>query len=721
MIHIHEISHWHKWNWWTQHTVLGGIFGVRNAYKQWHINNGDISVWTLSSLFPASSSLPPTAVMSVCGAVNNSVSERCLTTALPAVSTHAALMEPQVLAFLIMMAILAICGCGGNLLILLYFPTRQRHAHITHFFIHNLAVVDLATCAVMIPFSALFELSLVRVDGLCQAMQFLCHVTISDSLFTLLGVAMERYIAICHPFHTFSKRQAIGVIVINLVLSIGFAMPTIFVYRVYWRRSVWGVEAPTCWPVTTHPIFLYYGLALLLGFASIVLTMLILYTRLYCTIYWRHRSHQGHHRDMDVPVLTPPGHRGHTPQSFVRGKIRNQVHQAPTQKMDYLDVPRIGMKGKRRLEYAAKASTNKCKPSTSSSDTIKDIPCLLRPKEPSSSRLYQENIAQEETQQHLNRVQNGPQKPDNLEASRLCINDEDLKYLILNTQSNFIDFCIPGESSSHVQFDDGFDLAQCSSHSESSAMLITNERKQGDRCSGNLGNDNGGAGLSSCDGHPVPRHEQGPSQTVSQQLHSPPSSESHCPVKTMKSPMAHGDILEKPAQSLTNGAGRLEVAPRHTKDSSPSDRLPSSGFGGHPSTDEHILKNDRTKEATIQPKAALTEHYRLAAPGVSPAVPHGPGLVPSVVPKSPTFLPVIPVTSSSSRAAQRQAVLISMLFGVTLIFIISWLPFWLTKLKVITYDPILHYFFFFNNATNIFVYLIFNHSFRKSLSEKICC
>ncbi len=64
--------------------------------------------------------------------------------------------------------------------------------------------------------------------------------------------------------------------------------------------------------------------------------------------------------------------------------------------------------------------------------------------------------------------------------------------------------------------------------------------------------------------------------------------------------------------------------------------------------------------------------------------------------------------------------LASMLFGVSLIFILSWIPFWLTKLKVISYEPLLHYLFFVNNATNVFVYIIFCSSFRAKLKAVLC-
>lgn len=62
--------------------------------------------------------------------------------------------------------------------------------------------------------------------------------------------------------------------------------------------------------------------------------------------------------------------------------------------------------------------------------------------------------------------------------------------------------------------------------------------------------------------------------------------------------------------------------------------------------------------------------------------------------------------------------LVLMVFGTSVVYILSWIPFWLQKLDLIPYQPIGHYFFFFNNSTNIFIYLMLNSKFRNNFRCK---
>ncbi len=79
--------------------------------------------------------------------------------------------------------------------------------------------------------------------------------------------------------------------------------------------------------------------------------------------------------------------------------------------------------------------------------------------------------------------------------------------------------------------------------------------------------------------------------------------------------------------------------------------------------------------------------------------------------------PARPMIVSEQRRLQTHVKYGTMLFGITLIFIFSWLPFWLQKFGVLAYNAHLHYLFFVNHATNFLVYLVFNKRFRDRLSR----
>ena len=66
-----------------------------------------------------------------------------------------------------------------------------------------------------------------------------------------------------------------------------------------------------------------------------------------------------------------------------------------------------------------------------------------------------------------------------------------------------------------------------------------------------------------------------------------------------------------------------------------------------------------------------------------------------------------------------QANVALMFLFITLIFILSWIPFWLTKLSIIRYNSILHYLFYFNHASNIFIYMYYNRAFREIIITRV--
>ena len=59
----------------------------------------------------------------------------------------------------------------------------------------------------------------------------------------------------------------------------------------------------------------------------------------------------------------------------------------------------------------------------------------------------------------------------------------------------------------------------------------------------------------------------------------------------------------------------------------------------------------------------------------------------------------------------------AMLFVVTVVFLIAFLPAWLMATKVIMYNEIIFYMYFVYNTANPFIYAFMNKSFRDDLSR----
>ena len=107
-----------------------------------------------------------------------------------------------VIGFIIMMASFVIIGIPSNLLLVVVFRQRQkRHSGTNNLFALSLAVTDALICGVTIPVQTFSLLGMIRTDFGCGMTVFVSHTTISFQVILMLGVCIERYCAVCRPFH----------------------------------------------------------------------------------------------------------------------------------------------------------------------------------------------------------------------------------------------------------------------------------------------------------------------------------------------------------------------------------------------------------------------------------------------------------------------------------------------------------------------------------------
>ena len=70
---------------------------------------------------------------------------------------------------------------------------------------------------------------------------------------------------------------------------------------------------------------------------------------------------------------------------------------------------------------------------------------------------------------------------------------------------------------------------------------------------------------------------------------------------------------------------------------------------------------------------------------------------------------------NKSRRLKRTFKLVIMFFIVTIVFMLSFTPYWLFRFGVFDYNPLLNYSFFINNCSNFFVYVFLNKHFRNAV------
>ncbi|XP_074655741.1 orexin receptor type 2-like [Tubulanus polymorphus] len=136
-----------------------------------------------------------------------------------------------------MLIFLSVLGTAGNALVVYVFSKRNDNQTSTMFII-ALAVVDMMTCAVIIPFTIVMEHYRFYIgnDFLCKIYQFFVTSNVPYSALIMSGIAVDRYLCICHPFlHAMNIKRAKIVILCLGLLSAVMGVIVALAYGVYKR------------------------------------------------------------------------------------------------------------------------------------------------------------------------------------------------------------------------------------------------------------------------------------------------------------------------------------------------------------------------------------------------------------------------------------------------------------------------------------------------------
>jgi len=155
-----------------------------------------------------------------------------------------AVTATEMYAIFSILALFSVIGSLGNAVVLYVFSTANDRL-VSTLFIIVLAVVDLSTCLVVIPFTVVVEfLSYnVRLDALCRLYQFLITSNIPFSALIMAAIAVDRYLCICHPFaHLLTPRRARIVVLVLAAIAAAFGVIAALTHSVY-QRAAAVVEA----------------------------------------------------------------------------------------------------------------------------------------------------------------------------------------------------------------------------------------------------------------------------------------------------------------------------------------------------------------------------------------------------------------------------------------------------------------------------------------------
>ncbi|GAB0095592.1 G protein-coupled receptor, rhodopsin-like [Sergentomyia squamirostris] len=133
--------------------------------------------------------------------------------------------------------VIGITGLMGNILVVLVVVSNPGMRSTTNILIINLALADLLFVIFCVPFTATdYMLSMWPFgDSWCRVVQYLIVVTAHASIYTLVLMSLDRFLAVVHPIASMVIRTerntltAIGVLWL-LILSTG--IPVFFVHGV---------------------------------------------------------------------------------------------------------------------------------------------------------------------------------------------------------------------------------------------------------------------------------------------------------------------------------------------------------------------------------------------------------------------------------------------------------------------------------------------------------
>lgn len=136
------------------------------------------------------------------------------------------------LAVPILFGIIVVVGLLGNLLVVIVVMANQQMRSTTNLLIINLALADLLFIVFCVPFTAVDYMLPYWPFGdvWCKMVQYLIVVTAYASVYTLVLMSLDRFLAVVHPIASIyvrTERNASSAILVTWVLIVLLALPVL--------------------------------------------------------------------------------------------------------------------------------------------------------------------------------------------------------------------------------------------------------------------------------------------------------------------------------------------------------------------------------------------------------------------------------------------------------------------------------------------------------------
>ncbi|XP_055387751.1 tachykinin-like peptides receptor 86C [Condylostylus longicornis] len=188
---------------------------------------------------------------------------------------------------------------AGNCIVLWIVLGHRSMRTVTNYFLLNLSIADLLMSSLNCVFNFIFMLNSDWPFGslYCTINNFMANVTVSTSVFTLVAISFDRYIAIVHPLkRRISRKKARFILLLIWILSCILAAPCLLYSSTMTKKYYNGKSRTVCfmmWPDGRYPTsisdYVYNLVILILTYGIPMLVMLVCYF-LMGRVLWGSRS-----------------------------------------------------------------------------------------------------------------------------------------------------------------------------------------------------------------------------------------------------------------------------------------------------------------------------------------------------------------------------------------------------------------------------------------------
>uniref|UniRef100_A0A914XSP5 G-protein coupled receptors family 1 profile domain-containing protein n=1 Tax=Plectus sambesii TaxID=2011161 RepID=A0A914XSP5_9BILA len=217
------------------------------------------------------------------------------------------------IGYVLLFSALILLAVGGNLTVIWIVLRHKRMRTVTNYFLLNLAIADASISVFNLGFSWTFNLYYVWIFGYayCVFNNFMGIVPTCASVFTMVVMSCDRYVAIVHPLRKrLSKKKTISIIVLIWVLALTCGVPMLLyskLDKLYFYSEADGsvYVDPIClsdnYPDgkahTSYLFAVYNNFLVIINYALPLVVLLVAYARVACALWSSETIGDTRHQD----------------------------------------------------------------------------------------------------------------------------------------------------------------------------------------------------------------------------------------------------------------------------------------------------------------------------------------------------------------------------------------------------------------------------------------